>query len=94
MISGVPREAKVEEYRVGAPPTAVDTLVRAGHQVLVETKAGLGSGFEDPYPFNPDLDVHGSRPSGDSAWGVLFWYSADSDDLYELTIDAICAAVN
>ncbi len=47
MIIGVPREIKVEEYRVGAPPTAVDTLVRSGHQVLVETEAGLGSGFED-----------------------------------------------
>ena len=47
MIIGVPREIKVEEYRVGAPPTAVDTLVRARHQVLVESKAGLGSGFED-----------------------------------------------
>jgi alanine dehydrogenase len=47
MIIGVPRETKVEEYRVGAPPTAVDTLVRAGHKVLVETNAGMGSGFED-----------------------------------------------
>ena len=47
MIIGVPKEVKVEEYRVGAPPTAIDTLIRAGHQVLVETKAGVGSGFED-----------------------------------------------
>ena len=47
MIIGVPKEIKVEEYRVGAPPTAVDTLIRTGHRVLVETKAGLGSGFED-----------------------------------------------
>ncbi len=47
MILGVPREVKTEEYRVGAPPMAVDALTHAGHQVLVETKAGLGSGFED-----------------------------------------------
>jgi alanine dehydrogenase len=47
MIIGVPKEVKVEEYRVGAPPTAVDVLVKAGHQVLVQTTAGEGSGFAD-----------------------------------------------
>ena len=47
MIIGVPKEIKVEEYRVSATPAAAGTLVQAGHQVLVETKAGLGSGFED-----------------------------------------------
>jgi len=47
MIIGVPKEIRVEEYRVSAPPTAAGTLIQAGHQVLVETKAGLGSGFED-----------------------------------------------
>jgi alanine dehydrogenase len=47
MIIGVPKEVKVEEYRVGAPPTAVDVLVKAGHQVLVQTTAGEGSGFSD-----------------------------------------------
>jgi alanine dehydrogenase len=47
VIIGVPKEIKTEEYRVGAPPMAVSALTQAGHQVLVETKAGLGSGFED-----------------------------------------------
>jgi alanine dehydrogenase len=47
MIIGVPKEIKVEEYRVGAPPNATGTLIQAGHQVLIETEAGLGSGFED-----------------------------------------------
>jgi alanine dehydrogenase len=47
MIIGVPKEVKVEEYRVGAPPTAVDVLVKAGHQVLVQATAGEGSGFSD-----------------------------------------------
>ena len=47
MIIGVPKEVKIEEYRVGAPPTAVDTLVKAGHQVLVQAIAGEGSGFSD-----------------------------------------------
>jgi alanine dehydrogenase len=47
MIIGVPKEIKNEEYRVGAPPMAAGAFVQAGHQVLVETEAGLGSGFED-----------------------------------------------
>jgi len=50
MIIGVPREIKDDEYRVAMLPVGVEMLTQAGHQVLVETRAGLGSGFEDaPY---------------------------------------------
>ncbi len=47
MIIGVPYEVKNNEYRVGMVPAGVDAMVRAGHQVLVETGAGLGSGIAD-----------------------------------------------
>jgi alanine dehydrogenase len=47
MIVGIPKEVKIQEYRVGAPPTAVGVLTKAGHQVLVQTMAGSGSGFAD-----------------------------------------------
>jgi len=47
MIVGVPREIKQDEYRIGMIPAGVDELIRAGHQVLVEAKAGLGSGLSD-----------------------------------------------
>lgn len=47
MIIGVPREIKDNEYRVGITPGGVRQLVWAGHQVLVETGAGEGSGFSD-----------------------------------------------
>jgi alanine dehydrogenase len=47
MKVGVPKEIKVEEYRVGLTPESVHELVRAGHRVLVETGAGLGSGAPD-----------------------------------------------
>jgi alanine dehydrogenase len=47
MRIGVPRETKTMEYRVGLVPDAVRALRRAGHQVLVERGAGLGSGFGD-----------------------------------------------
>jgi len=47
MIIGVPKETKRDEYRVGMLPVGVEELTRAGHHVLVETGAGLGSGLTD-----------------------------------------------
>ena len=47
MLVGVPKEIKVEEYRVGMVPSSVRELVANGHQVIVQTGAGLGSGFDD-----------------------------------------------
>lgn len=47
MIIGVPREVKQDEYRVGMLPVGVEELVRAGHSVLIEAGAGLGSGLPD-----------------------------------------------
>lgn len=47
MIVGVPKEIKRDEYRVGLLPVGVEELVRAGHRVLVEAGAGLGSGLAD-----------------------------------------------
>lgn len=47
MIIGVPREIKDKEFRVGIVPAGVRTLVNAGHSVLVEQEAGLGSGVSD-----------------------------------------------
>ncbi len=47
MIIGVPRETKIEEYRVGAPPVAVRTLTQAGHKVVIQSTTGEGSGFND-----------------------------------------------
>jgi alanine dehydrogenase len=47
MIIGVPREIKVEEFRVGLTPVGTRELVRGGHAVMVETDAGEGSGFSD-----------------------------------------------
>jgi len=47
MIVGTVRETKAEEYRVGLTPEGVHALAQAGHRVLVEDGAGLGSGFDD-----------------------------------------------
>lgn len=47
MIIGVPKEIKDNEYRVSATPGGVELLASSGHKVLVETGAGVGSGFAD-----------------------------------------------
>jgi alanine dehydrogenase len=47
MRIGVPKEIKNHEYRVGLTPSSVSELVAAGHQVIVETKAGNGIDFDD-----------------------------------------------
>jgi alanine dehydrogenase len=47
VIVGVPREIKRDEYRVAMLPVGVEELRRAGHRVLVEQGAGLGSGIPD-----------------------------------------------
>ncbi len=47
MRVGIPKEIKNHEYRVGLTPASVAELVRAGHEVLVQTNAGAGIDFED-----------------------------------------------
>ncbi len=47
MLVGVPKEIKNHEYRVGSVPPSVRELVHHGHQVVVETQAGAGIGFDD-----------------------------------------------
>jgi alanine dehydrogenase len=47
MRVGVPKEIKVQEYRVGLTPGAVREYVAAGHSVVVETNAGAGIGASD-----------------------------------------------
>jgi len=45
VIIGTVRETKLEEYRVALTPDGVADIVRAGHEVVVETDAGAGSNY-------------------------------------------------
>src|SRR5438477_5273809 len=56
MIVGVPREIKTDEYRVAMIPVGVEELTRAGHQVLIQSGAGQGSGISDE-----QYAVHGAE---------------------------------
>ncbi len=44
---GIPKEIKNHEYRVSMLPVGVQLCVEAGHRVLVQKGAGLGSGYTD-----------------------------------------------
>src|SRR5947209_4968200 len=46
-VIGVPKEIKTDEYRVAMIPVGVEELTRAGHKVLIQSGAGLGSGISD-----------------------------------------------
>jgi alanine dehydrogenase len=47
VLVGVPKEIKNNENRVAMTPAGVFELVNRGHEVLVETSAGIGSGFSN-----------------------------------------------
>ncbi len=46
-LIGLPREISLQENRISLTPDAVALLVRNGHEIWVETKAGIGSKFTD-----------------------------------------------
>jgi alanine dehydrogenase len=62
MIVGVPKEIKSDEYRVAMTPNGVEELTRAGHKVLVEAGAGVGSGITDEM-----YSAHGAETVGSTA---------------------------
>ena len=47
MLIGIPKEIKNNENRVAITPAGVLTLINAGHTVMIESTAGMGSGFMD-----------------------------------------------
>ncbi|MCU0616338.1 MAG: alanine dehydrogenase [Gemmatimonadaceae bacterium] len=66
MRIGVPKEIKTNENRIALVPAGAEALVAAGHQVFIETGAGIGSGFEDAA-----YEAVGATivPDAASAWG-------------------------
>ncbi|MBC8406439.1 MAG: alanine dehydrogenase [Planctomycetes bacterium] len=65
MIIGVPKEIKTLEARIALTPGGAQALIEAGHSVLVEATAGLGSGFADE-----DFTITGAQilDSADELW--------------------------
>jgi alanine dehydrogenase len=63
---GIPREVKNHEYRVAITPAGVNEFVRNGHQVIIESDAGIGSSIPDE-----DFTAAGAviAPTADDVWG-------------------------
>ena len=57
MLIGIPKEIKNNENRVALTPAGVLSLVGRGHRVLIETNAGLGSGFTDADYQKPGAEI-------------------------------------
>ncbi len=65
MLIGVPKEIKDDEYRVALTPAGAEMLTNAGHQLVVEKNAGLGSGFTDDFYQNAGAEI---VDSADEVW--------------------------
>ena len=65
MKIGIPKEIKTNENRISLVPAGVSTLVSAGHTVIVETEAGLGSGFSDARYLAAGAQI---AKDGDAVW--------------------------
>ena len=67
MKVGIPREVKNHEYRVAITPAGVHEFTRGGHEVFVETGAGMGSSITDD-----EFAAAGAAilPSADEVWGT------------------------
>ncbi len=66
MRIGVPKETKNREHRVALTPDGARHLIARGHEVVVESGAGLGSGFED----DAYIAVGVKLASTSEAWGA------------------------
>ena len=60
MRIGVAKEIKPDEYRVALTPAGALELVNRGHEVVVETGAGVSSAFQDEAPL---LSMSGIEPT-------------------------------
>ncbi len=67
MIVGVPKEIKVHESRVAITPEGVSEFVAAGHSVIIEDNAGVGSAIT-----NEDFIAAGASivSDSDSVWST------------------------
>ncbi len=67
MKVGIPSEVKNHEYRVAITPAGVHELVRNGHEVFVESDAGVGSSIS-----NDEYVAAGAKilPTADDVWGT------------------------
>lgn len=66
-VVGVPTEVKKDEYRVGLRPVGAEVLSSDGHDVYIQTGAGLGCGYEDSHYETAGATI---LPTAEEIWTV------------------------
>jgi len=61
LFIGIPKETTMQENRVALVPSAVATLIKHGHRVVIETEAGLKSNYSDHDYSEVGADIAFSR---------------------------------
>ncbi len=56
-VIGVPKEIKTQENRVSLTPSGVNILIKRGHTVLIESNAGLESGYNNQSYLNAGANI-------------------------------------
>lgn len=81
---GIPTEVKRDEFRVGATPVNVSILVKDGHNVLVQSGAGIGSGFSDSEYIDAGASITGTAKELYDMAGLIVKVKEPQASEYEL----------
>ncbi|MEM7239312.1 MAG: alanine dehydrogenase, partial [Pseudomonadota bacterium] len=60
MLIGCPTEVKTREYRVGMTPATCREAIAHGHEVIVQSGAGMGAGFPDDAYRDVGVEITGA----------------------------------
>ena len=83
MNIGVPTEVLDQEYRVAITPGGVESLVHDGHRVIVQSGAGVGSGFSDADYQSGGAEIAPSAPEVYGAADLVLKVKEPTPDEYD-----------
>ncbi len=87
MIVAVPKEVQDGELRVGMTPAGAGALVQAGHEVVVQSRAGAGSGFPDDSYVAAGASIAPDAAAAWSAAGMVIKVKQPTEDECALFAD-------
>ncbi len=87
MIVAVPKEVQDNELRVGMTPGGAGALVQAGHEVIVQSRAGEGSGFPDESYVAAGASIAPDARATWSAAGLVIKVKQPTEDECALFVD-------
>jgi alanine dehydrogenase len=88
MIVGVPKEIKNNENRVALTPAGVEAFCKAGHQVIIENNAGIGSGITNEEYIAAGAEILGTPAEVFAASDMIMKVKEPLSAEYDLFKDA------